>query len=95
MNGLIVFWSHAVAAAAFAALVLWRIGAGDRSRSQQLLLAAFAITACWAWLSGLYAGSPLAAYAETARNLIWVSLLYRLSASGDERQRVFAALVER
>src|SRR3712207_995638 len=96
MNGLIVFWSHAVAAAAFAALLIWRLGSGVPQPGQRLLLAAFAMTGCWAWISGIYAGSILASYAETARNLLWVSLLYSLSASGDDRQHgvrlVYAAV---
>ncbi|QIK78262.1 PEP-CTERM system histidine kinase PrsK [Sphingomonas piscis] len=95
MAALIILWSHALAAAAFAALILWRLGVGSAGR-QRLLLGALAITACWCWISGLYAGSALSSYAETARNLIWVSLLYSLSARSDERQHgarlVYAAV---
>jgi len=96
VDGLIVFWSHALAAAAFAALLIWRLGAGAPNAGQRLLLAAFALTGCWAWISGLHAASPLASYAETARNFLWVSLLYTLAATGDERQHgvklVYAAV---
>ena len=96
MDGLIVFWSHALAAGAFLALLIWRLGVSAPHTGQRLLLGAFAMTGCWAWISGLYLDSTLASYAETARNLLWVSLLYSLSASSDERQHgvrpVYAAV---
>jgi putative PEP-CTERM system histidine kinase len=94
MHGLIVFWSHALAAGAFLALVIWRLSAANPG--QRLLVASFAMTGCWAWIAGLYLETALAAYAETARNLLWVSLLYALSASGGARQHgvrlVYAAV---
>ncbi len=86
MEGLISFWSYALAAAMFVALLIWRLGAGARQAGHRLLLAAFALTACWAWLSAIDLGNPLVSFAETARNLVWVSLLYSLSATGDPRQ---------
>jgi putative PEP-CTERM system histidine kinase len=86
MQGLISFWSYALAAAMFVALLIWRLGAGTRLAGHRLLLAAFALTACWAWLSAIAPGHALVTYAETARNLMWVSLLYSLSATGDARQ---------
>jgi putative PEP-CTERM system histidine kinase len=87
MEVLIAFWSHALAAAAFLGLVLWRVGTPGRVQEQKLLLAGFAITACWAWISAIMPGQALAGYAETARNLIWIGLLYSLSAGSDQRQR--------
>ena len=86
MAGLISFWSYALAAAMFIALLIWRLGAGTRLDGHRLLLAAFALTACWAWLSAIDPNHPLVSYAETARNLVWVSLLYSLSATGEARQ---------
>lgn len=88
LDGLIVFWSHALAAAAFGGLLVWRLGAGAPNAGQRLLIAAFAVTAFWSWISALHAGSPLAGYAETARNLLWVSLLYTLSATGERQHGV-------
>ena len=85
MNALIGFWSHALCAAAFLGLAIWRGGA-IRQPDQRLLLAGFAVTACWAWLNAIVPGEPLAAYAETARNLVWIGLIYSLSATSDERQ---------
>ncbi|MEO5772758.1 MAG: XrtA/PEP-CTERM system histidine kinase PrsK [Sphingomicrobium sp.] len=95
MSGLIVFWSHALAAAIFAAMLIWRLGVRAPNDGQRLLLAAFALTASWAWLAAV-GPAWLASYAETARNLIWISLLYSLSSYSDERQRgvrfVYAAV---
>lgn len=85
MQALISFWSHALCAACFLGLLIWRLGA-IRQHDQRLLLAGFAVTACWAWLSAILPGDPLAAYSETARNLIWIGLIYSLSATSDERQ---------
>ena len=86
MNGLIVFWSHALATAMFASLLIWRLGSGPPRAGARVLLAAFALTACWAWLAAMGPAEPLTSFAETARNLMWISLLYSLSAHGDERQ---------
>ncbi|MDQ3143572.1 MAG: PEP-CTERM system histidine kinase PrsK [Pseudomonadota bacterium] len=98
MSGLIAFWSHALAAALFAGLVVWELRRGIRiGGGQRMLLAALALTACWAWLTALEPQSILAAYAETARNLVWLGVLYRLADMGsDARQRgvqpVYAAV---
>jgi putative PEP-CTERM system histidine kinase len=96
LQALISFWSHGLAAAAFAALLMWRLGGGRAQEGQRLLLAGFALTACWAWISAVAPGGPLSAYAETARNLIWLVLLHSLSATGDVRHRgvrlVYAAV---
>src|SRR5438874_9088056 len=96
MDALIGFWSHALAAALFAALMLWRLGAAARQPAQRLLAGAFALTACWAWLAAVTPAGPVLGFAESARNLLWVSLLYSLSAAGEERQHglklVYAAV---
>ena len=99
MQTLVAFWSHALAAALFSALVLWELRRGIRIGSgQRMLLAALSLTACWALLTALQPYSTLAAYAETARNLVWVGVLYRLAVgdSADLRQRgvmpVYAAV---
>jgi putative PEP-CTERM system histidine kinase len=96
MDALIGFWSHALAAALFAALTIWRLGDAARQPGQRLLAGAFALTACWAWLAAVVPGEPVLDFAESARNLLWVSLLYSLSAAGEERQHglklVYAAV---
>ena len=83
------FWSHALAAFAFGAILLWRVMAGTREPGQRLLLAAFAITALWAWLTAILPSSGLTHLAETARNLIWLAVLNGLSLpdADDQRQR--------
>jgi cytochrome c oxidase subunit IV len=86
MEAALAFWSHALAAALYAALVLWELRRGIRiGGGHRMLLAALALTACWAWLTAVSPLSMLAAYAETARNLVWIGVLYRL-AEGDSRE---------
>ena len=87
MDALIVFWSHALAAVAFASLLIWRVIEPSRQRDQRLLLAAIAITACWAWLTAIEPGGVLARYCETARNLVWIGLLHSLNTAGSHRQQ--------
>ena len=96
MDALITFWSHALAAACFAALMIWRLGEAARQPAQRLLLGAFALTACWAWLGAVAPNSSMLGFAESARNLVWISLLYSLSAASEEREHglklVYAAV---
>jgi putative PEP-CTERM system histidine kinase len=90
MAVLIAFWTHALSAALFVSLILWRLRSGVRQGGQRLLLAAFSLTAIWAWLNAIAMGGTLAVYAETARNLVWVGMLHTLSGSGGDdgaRQR--------
>ncbi|MEO5641583.1 MAG: PEP-CTERM system histidine kinase PrsK, partial [Sphingomicrobium sp.] len=86
-GALLAFWTHGVAAACFASLLLWRLRAGVAQRGQALLLAAFALTAAWAWLVAIEGPlAPLPVLAETVRNLVWIALLYNLSSTeGAER----------
>ena len=86
MDALINFWSHALAAACFAALMIWRLGEAARHPAQRLLAGSFALTACWAWLAAVAPGSALLGFAESARNLVWISVLYSLSAASEERE---------
>jgi putative PEP-CTERM system histidine kinase len=86
VDAVIGFWSHALAAACFAALLLWRLGEAARNPSQRLIAGAFALTACWAWLAAVVPGEPVLAFAESARNLVWISLLYSLSSASEERE---------
>jgi putative PEP-CTERM system histidine kinase len=86
VDALIAFWSHALAAVLFLALMIWRLGEAARQPGQRLLVGALAMTACWAWLSAVAPGESLVGYAESARNLVWISLLYSLSGAGEDRQ---------
>ena len=97
MHALINFWSHGLAAACFAALTIWRLRGAAQQPAQRLLAATFLITACWAWLAAVAPGAPMLGFAESARNLLWVSLLYGISAANrDEREHglklVYAAV---
>ena len=73
------FWSYALAACAFASVVLWRARSrGDRSET--LLLAACAGTAIWAAVAAVYGRTDaMTMTAGTLRNLLWVILLYDMS----------------
>jgi putative PEP-CTERM system histidine kinase len=86
VDALIGFWSHALAAAFFAALTLSRLGDAARHPAQRLVTGALAMTACWAWLAAVTPGDPILGYAESARNLLWISLLYSLSSASEERE---------
>ena len=79
MNGLIAFWSYALAACAFASIVLWRARSrGDRP--EKLLLAACAGTAVWASVAAVWGRiDPMTMTFGTVRNLLWVMLLYDMS----------------
>jgi putative PEP-CTERM system histidine kinase len=90
VEALIAFWSYALAAALFAALTLWELRRGIGESEQRMLLAAFALTALWAWVTAIAPTTMLAAYSETARNLVWVGVLYRLAGidSSDEQRGV-------
>jgi putative PEP-CTERM system histidine kinase len=85
VDTLIAFWSHALAAALFLALTLWRLGEAARQPALRLLAGAFAMTACWAWLAAVTPGEAIVGYAESARNLLWISMLYSLSGASSER----------
>ena len=82
-TALFTFWTHALAAGCFAALLMWRLKERIVGRDQLLLLAAFLMTAAWAWLAAIEGPTaPLPMLAETTRDLIWIALLYGL-ATGD------------
>jgi len=97
-GSVIGFGGYAAAALLFSGLILWRSRHGVRLPAQRLLLAGFALTACWAWLSAIAPFSVLAGLAESFRNLVWLALLHSLSGGREkvERQRglrlVYAAV---
>src|SRR5439155_12089971 len=70
----------------FASLLIWRLAEASRQPGQRLLLAAFALTACWAWLEAVTPHDQLVGFAESARNLVWIGLLYSLASATNERQ---------
>jgi putative PEP-CTERM system histidine kinase len=85
---LIAFWTHALAAALFASLTLWELRRGLAESEQRMLLAAFALTAIWAWVTAVAPTTMLAAYSETARNLCWIGVLYRLAGIDSSEEQL-------
>ena len=80
MQGLIAFWSYALAACAFASVVLWR-GRARGDRSEKLLLFACATTSVWAIVAAVWGRvDPMTMTFGTFRNLVWVMLLYDMSS---------------
>ena len=64
---------------------MWRIRDAARQPLQRFLAGAFAITACWAWLVAV---GPAIRWSvmPKAPQPSWISLLYSLSAAGEERE---------
>jgi len=80
VNGLIAFWSYALAACAFASVVLWR-ARSHSDRSEKLLLTACAGTAVWAMVAAVWGrADPMTMTFGTLRNLLWIMLLYDMSS---------------
>jgi len=90
VDSLLSFWSHALGAVAFASVLLWQLRGWAAGAAPKLLLGGLLTTAAATWLAGLWPSSVLSANAETARNLLWVAMLFALSGAGSEgsgRQR--------
>lgn len=90
MDSLLAFWSHALGAVAFASVLLWQLRGWAAGPAQKLLLGGLLTTAAATWLDGVVPGTTLASLAETARNLLWVAMLFVLSGGGEDgegRQR--------
>src|SRR5688572_13083924 len=86
-DSVLAFGGFAAAAMLFSALILWRSRRGVAQPAQRLLLAGFALTACWAWLSAIAPSSTLAGLAESFRNLVWLALLHSLSGGRGQVER--------
>ncbi|WP_118857697.1 XrtA/PEP-CTERM system histidine kinase PrsK [Sphingomonas mesophila] len=86
-NSVLAFGGYAAAALLFSALILWRARRGVGQPAERLLLAGFALTACWAWLSALAPAAAFAGLAETFRNLVWLALLHSLSGGREHVER--------
>jgi putative PEP-CTERM system histidine kinase len=97
VQSLIGFWSYALAACAFASVVLWR-ARSHSDRSEKLLLTACAGTAVWAMVAAVWGRTdPMTMTGGTLRNLLWVILLYDMSSgirgsAGGGLRLVFAAV---
>ncbi len=90
MQGLIGFWSYALAACAFASVALWRVRARV-DRSDQLMIGACFATAIWALVSGVWGRTdPMTMTFGNLRNLAWIMLIYDMS--GGARASPFIGL---
>jgi putative PEP-CTERM system histidine kinase len=79
VQGLILFWSYAAAACAFASVVLWRARLRT-DRSEKLLVASCAATAVWALVAAVFGRTdPMTMTFGTLRNLAWIMLLYDMA----------------
>ena len=90
MTGLIGFWSHALAAAMFAALALWQMRHWNHDRRNRPLAGAFAVTSVWAILVSLNGAHSISAgIAESGRNFAFLAFMYAIvrSAGHEERHR--------
>ncbi|NJC05815.1 putative PEP-CTERM system histidine kinase [Sphingomonas kaistensis] len=87
MDSLLAFWGHALGAVAMAAVLLWQLRGWAAGPAQKLLLGGLLTTAASSWLGGVMAGTMLADNAETARNLIWVAMLFMLSSADEKGTR--------
>jgi putative PEP-CTERM system histidine kinase len=87
VQGLIAFWSHALAACLFASIMLWRL----RERvdgPERLLVASYFATALWASVAAVRGpADPLAMPFETIRNLVWIMLLHSMWSGIRNRAR--------
>lgn len=81
VDSVLAFWSHAVGAVAFASVLIWQLRGWAAGPAQKLLLGGLLTTAAATWLAGVQPNSLLTSHAETARNLLWVTMLFVLSGS--------------
>jgi putative PEP-CTERM system histidine kinase len=90
MQGLIGFWSYALAACAFASVVLWRVRTRV-DRSDQLMIAACFATAISALVAGVCGRTDaMTMIFGNIRNLAWIMLIYDMS--GGARGSPFVGL---
>src|SRR5437879_13641491 len=80
MQGLIAFWSYALAACLFASVLLWRLRSRVHDTDRLLLGAGFA-TASGATVGAVRGPiDPLTMLCGSLRALLWVMLLYGMSS---------------
>jgi len=92
--GGIILWSHAVAAALYAALAVWQLRRRPRGAQLRLLALAFAVTALWALIVAMLGPQALAArLGESGRNLAWLGFMLVLLTRAQEEGRRHAVVV--
>ena len=87
MQGLIAFWSHALAACLFASVMVWRL----RERvegPERLLIVSYFATALWATVAAVRGPADAVTMPfETVRNLLWIMLLHSMWSGIGDRAR--------
>lgn len=93
MQDLIGFWSYALAACAFASVVVWRVRT-RLDRYDRLMIAACFATAIWALVAGVFGRTgPLTMTFGNFRNLIWIMLIYDMSGGARDGRFIGLRLV--
>ena len=91
MSGVFV-WSHALAAALFAAFAAWQ-RVSWRDRASRALIAACLAMALWTGVTAaLGVAAPASQLAESIRNFAWLSFLYALLRRGGSDHRALGVL---
>ncbi|MFL6845336.1 MAG: XrtA/PEP-CTERM system histidine kinase PrsK [Allosphingosinicella sp.] len=92
---LLAFWAHALAALLYGALALWQLRRWREGGGNRRLIAAFAVTSCWAIFTAFQGPLSLGAgIAEAARNFAFLGFMYSIMRDAkEERQRGAATLV--
>ncbi len=95
MIALVGLWAFIIAGAAYAALATWQLRAWKGDHRNRTLIAAFAMVALWSVSAATFGTQHLFAhFAESARNLAFLSFMYGLvhDAAQDHRQRAVKAV---
>jgi putative PEP-CTERM system histidine kinase len=95
MIALIGLWGFIIAGAAYAALAAWQLRAWNGDHRNRTLVAAFAMVALWSVSAATFGKQHVFAhFAESARNLAFLSFMYGLvqGVAQDHRQRAVKAV---
>lgn len=92
MTALALAWSHALAAVLFMGVAVWQ-AKHWRDRAARAVIVACALTGLWAAVTAS-AGveAPVSQFAESVRNLAWLSFLYALLRRAGAEHRSLRAL---
>src|SRR5215217_1873562 len=90
MTAFIGLWSHMLSAALYGALAIWQLRHWNGDHRNRPLVTAFAVMSVWSIFLSLQGPHyVLAQFAESARNLAFLSFMYgiMLGAADDEHRR--------
>ncbi|WP_157216289.1 XrtA/PEP-CTERM system histidine kinase PrsK [Flavisphingomonas formosensis] len=84
----IILWSHAAAAALYAALAIWQLRRQQQGLQLRMLAFAFAITCAWSLIVAVVGPQAIPAQiSESARNLGWLGFMLVLLTKAQEDDR--------